>query len=243
MKFVIVAAGQGSRFGSLSSCKPLTLLNDKPLLQHVIGRIASLSADDTKNEIIIVTGWHSKHIRDFVQGLNLPETLKVSTLHNNGWEKGNGTSVLIARSKIDEPFILLMADHIVEPSILQMLTMHDLSDCDLVLAVDRKLENPLVDIDDVTRVYCEDDRIVRIGKHLKTYNAFDTGCFLCAPTFFDALHTAQRQFNDYGISGGVGLLAEMGRARVADIKGARWIDVDTPEMLAKARELVIAKDI
>jgi len=35
----------------------------------------------------------------------------------------------------------------------------------------------------------------------------------------------------------------MGRARVADIKGARWIDVDTPEMLAKARELVIAKDI
>src|SRR3546814_240037 len=47
----------------------------------------------------------------------------------------------------------------------------------VTLCVDRNLDNPLNDPDDVTRVRCVGDRIERVGKVLRDHNAIDTGVF------------------------------------------------------------------
>src|SRR3546814_240039 len=57
----------------------------------------------------------------------------------------------------------------------------------VTLCVDRNLDNPLNDPDDVTRVRCVGDRIERVGKVLRDHNAIDTGVFYCYPVMFDAL--------------------------------------------------------
>ncbi len=49
---------------------------------------------------------------------------------------------------------------------------------------------------------------------------------------FAALEQAQEKNGDYGISGGVTMLASQHRACVVDIGQARWVDVDTPEKAA-----------
>lgn len=238
MKFVIVAAGRGSRLEGHGLSKPLVELCGKPILQHVIEMIVSVSDAVSKPEIIIVTGWNYSRIHDLVVELNQLLPVRISTVHNDDWEKGNGTSVVAASSVIDEPFILLMADHIVDRQILQLLQTSSLEAADLLLAVDYKLDNLLVDLDDVTRVQSNGKHIAAIAKHLELYNCFDTGCFLCSPAFFDALVQAQENNGDYGISGGVKVLASQQRALVVDIGQAQWVDVDTPEMLEKALGLL-----
>lgn len=239
MKVVIVAAGKGERLSAAAESKPLTLLSGKPLLQHVIEAAIAALPHSSENEILVVTGWRGERIRKFLKTYGKTVPVKISSVQNESWEKGNGTSVLTAELRIEGPFLLMMADHIIEPDILRILQGTDMSDADLALAVDQKLSNPLVDLEDVTRVHCKNGRIVAIGKQLSRYNAFDTGCFLCTPPFFDALRKAQEQMDNYGISGGVQVLAGNGRAKAIDINDARWIDVDTPDMLLKAEAMVV----
>ena len=239
MKVVIVAAGKGERLSAAAESKPLTLLAGKPLLQHVIETAIAALPRSSENEILVVTGWRGERIREFLEAYGKTVPVKISSVQNESWEKGNGVSALAAESRIEGSFLLMMADHIIEPDILRILLDTDMSGADLALAVDKKLSNPLVDLEDVTRVHCEEARIVEIGKQLSCYNAFDTGCFRCTPPFFDALRKAQEQMDNYGISGGVQILAGNGRAKAINIDDARWIDVDTPDMLLKAEEMVV----
>ena len=104
----------------------------------------------------------------------------------------------------------------------------------LTLAVDRNLANPLVDLDDVTKVETEDGRIVAIGKDIKSYDCFDTGVFLAAPALFEAIDAYNAATGDSSLSGGVRLLASQGRARVQDVSGKFWIDVDDPAAYDRA---------
>jgi len=238
VKVVIVAAGRGSRLATMSDSKPLVQLSGKPLLEHIVETVVAASGAEKKPEIIIVTGWNSHQTESLARQLNRQLPAHITTMYNEDWQKGNGTSVLAARAAIDEPFVLLMADHIVDVKILRDLMDSKLGDAGLLLAVDFKLTNPMVDLDDVTRVQCEGEYITAIGKHLEPYNGFDTGCFLCSPTFFVALTKAQERSGDFGISGGVRMLAGMKQARAVDIGPAEWVDVDTPEMLEMARGLL-----
>lgn len=238
MKVVIVAAGSGSRLtGSLAS-KPLTLLRGKPLIQHVMEAAIAANTSGTDPHFSIVTGWQPGLIENFVRQMPADFPASVSTIHCPDWQKGNGASLLEMKNHLSEPFNILMSDHIFDPALLAKLNQTARPGTALSLAVDCNLENPLVDIDDVTRVLTSDGAIVNIAKHLQNYNAFDTGCFYCTPALFSALEQAQLQHNDFGISGAVKVLAGTGDARVIDVTGSRWIDVDTPQMLEKAAELV-----
>ena len=80
--------------------------------------------------------------------------------------------------------------------------------------------------------------MVAIGKQLQTYNAIDTGLFVCPPQFFDYLETAKyaSERNDCSLADGVRLMAKAGAVRGIDIGERWWQDVDTPEMLAHAEE-------
>jgi len=119
-----------------------------------------------------------------------------------------------------------MCDHLFDPTILRDLLHQPLGDDEVLLAVDRRLNNRLVEADDVTRVDVDDDgRIRRIGKGLAQYNAYDTGVFLASRSLFAAIRE-DAEAGGGGISGGMQRLADRGRARVFDIGDRFWIDVD-----------------
>jgi choline kinase len=105
-----------------------------------------------------------------------------------------------------------------------------------VLAVDRRLSNSLVDLDDVTRVETDGaGRIRRIGKNIQTYDAFDTGLFLASPALFDGIRADLAGGGSGGISGGMQKLADQGRAFVEDIGARFWLDVDDAVAFEHAR--------
>ncbi|MCP5082356.1 MAG: NTP transferase domain-containing protein [Alphaproteobacteria bacterium] len=228
---VIIAAGGGSRLAKLSDCKPLTFVLGRPLIAHVVTAINAVAEKCGIDGIEVVTGWNGDQVEKSLRTIACTSDLPVTTSHNADWPRGNGTSVLAARRTFEKPFFLLMADHLIDPNILVRLAATDPQDSGLRLAVDFDLDNRLVDLEDVTRVRCHEGSIVDIGKHLSTYNAFDTGCFLASADLRSVLQAVALRRPTCGISDGVLELAKQGSARVVDIGAAMWMDIDTPEMV------------
>ena len=106
---------------------------------------------------------------------------------------------------------------------------------EVILAVDPKLER-MFDLDDATKVRRDGDHIVDIGKEIASYDAFDTGMFLCSPELFDVLESVKKNGN-CTLSDGMRLLGQNGRLRAFDVEDASWQDVDTPEALAYAESI------
>jgi 1L-myo-inositol 1-phosphate cytidylyltransferase len=128
-----------------------------------------------------------------------------------------------------------LSDHIFEPNTAKALTQQPLTDGDVILAVDHNVDR-VFDLDDATKVKCEADHIVEIGKDLARYDALDTGMFLCSPALFHRLESAKRDGN-CSLSDGMRQLAREQKLRAFNIGAAHWQDVDSPEALAHAESI------
>jgi CDP-L-myo-inositol myo-inositolphosphotransferase len=230
---LIIAAGKGRRLRQMGECKPLISLLGVPLIERVICGAMEAGAD----EFYVVTGHQAERMHDFLEGLAERLAIRITPLVNDDWGKENGLSVLRAQGLLHEPFLLLMADHLFEPSLIRGLVTLTLAKDEIALAVDGDTHNPLVDMDDVTRVRTEDGRIRDIGKGLTDFNGFDTGAFLCSPAVFRALEHS-REEGDSTLSGAVRLLAAEGRARAIPASGF-WADVDDPAAMHRAEKTLL----
>ena len=153
----------------------------------------------------------------------------VTLIENPEYHKANGVSALAARAEFDQPFLLLMSDHIFEMKTAKALMRQPIAEDEVILAVDRKLDG-IFDLDDATKVRCEGNQVVEIGKDLSRYNALDTGMFLCSPALFSCLESVKKN-GDCSLSDGMRKLAQQGKLRAFDIGGGHWQDVDSPQAL------------
>jgi 1L-myo-inositol 1-phosphate cytidylyltransferase len=225
---VILMAGSGSRLGGSDKTflKPLVPVLGRPLICHTID--ALLHAGIKKANFIV--GYQSGRMTAVVKQL-IPSELESCFIENRDWQKQNGISVLAAANHITSSFLLTMSDHLFDESIVDLLI--DSSDPDqLNVALERKLD-AIFDLDDAMKVQTCSQRVVAIGKHLRDYDAIDTGMFVCPFKIFDYIERA-KQNGDCSLADGVRLMAADNQVRGIDIGAAWWQDIDTPEMLARA---------
>ena len=115
---VVIAAGRGSRLTSGGPPKPLFRLLGLPLIERAI---VTAKRSGLEN-FIVVTGYDGLRIRKFLDRLAIRREITLTHVVNEDWNAGNGISVLKAREVIGaEPFVLLMADHLVDPGLLPEL--------------------------------------------------------------------------------------------------------------------------
>ena len=183
IKCLIIAAGNGSRLRQKGDSKPLIPILGIPLIERVIRSAMEAGADG----FYVVIGWQSNLVRDFLERLAKRLAIQITPLMNEDWEKENGLSVLKARDVLQEPFLLLMSDHLFDPELVRALTTYSLPDEEVALVVDSDIHNPLIDMDDVTRVRVKNGKIGDIGKGMTDFNGFDTGIFLCSSAIFETL--------------------------------------------------------
>jgi choline kinase len=229
---LILAAGNGSRIASVAAGvpKPLVPLRGIPLLEHVM--MSCQEAGITR--FVIVVGYRADLIRRWFAERPL-DGISVTLIENPDYHKANGVSALAAKDELHNPFLLLMSDHIFEPKTARALVQQPLVDDEVILAVDHNVDD-VFDLDDATKVTCETDHIVDIGKDLARYDALDTGMFLCSPALFHRLESAKRDGN-CSLSDGMRQLAREQKLRAFDIGDAHWQDVDSPEALAHAENV------
>ena len=240
MIWLIIAAGGGTRLRSMGPQKPLIPLLGVPLIERVI----RTGIDAGAGSFLVITGYQEEALTGFLKKLSARLDVPIATVHNPDWKRDNGLSVLRAQGCLAEPFILSMSDHLFDPATAKDLATYPLGEGEVVLAVDRQLENRSVNLDDVTGVHLDGANITAIGKGLDDCHGYDTGLFQCTPAIFDALHASVREHGDGTLSGGMRWLALKGRAKALDTKGRFWIDVDDPaayrlaeiELLARLRD-------
>ena len=236
---LIIAAGKGTRLKERGDLKPLVTLDGTPIIEHVIRRANHAGID----KFLVVTGYKSEELSSFLDDLSNRSKIPIDTIFNDEWTKENGISVLKAKPYLKEPFFLMMSDHLFDPEIVRKMIAY-LSRGkggvdEVVLAADGDLDNPMVDLDDVTKVQVDDGYIVDIGKEISEYNFFDTGIFHCSPVLFEALNQATSEFGDTSLSGAMRVLATRNKAKIFNVSGSFWIDIDNPVMYEKALNKVI----
>lgn len=227
MQAVILAAGRGERMRSLTESKPLLELLGMPLLERNVRAAQQCGI----REFIIVTGHESQRIEEWQRKFaRQHHGLSIQLVHNNDWASTeNGQSLLAARPFINRRFLLLMGDHVYTPELLQQLCQQPVPAGGAVLAMDGALHRTDIDLDDVTRVQLEGNRIIRIDKSLSTHDGFDTGAFLCEP---DILAIAERSTaaGKTRLSDVMQALTTTDQLIACRIDGHYWQDVDTPKM-------------
>ena len=134
-----------------------------------------------------------------------------------------------------------MADHLFDPSIARRLMAYPLKEEEIALGVDSDIDNPLVDLSDVTRVKTAGGNIQAIGKGIDAFEAFDTGIFFCGSVLFAALESCVREGGDVSLSRAVQKLADGGQARAVDVAGRFWIDVDDPDSFKRAENALLSE--
>jgi len=237
MKCLILAAGKGSRLRSEAESKPLLPLLGLSLIERVIRSAQEAGAD----EFHVVVGHQREKVQAFLEDLASRQGLRISTIENAHWaDRENGFSVLQARDRLAEPFLLLMADHVIEPALVRDLMALPLKNGEIALAIDSQVDNPLLDPEDVTRVRQESGCIQDLGKGLTPFDGLDTGVFHCSPAIFEALEHCSRE-GDTSLSGAIRRLAANGQAKAVDVSGRFWIDVDDPASLRRAERAMLGQ--
>lgn len=228
---VILAAGFGSRLDDGEPVpKPLREISGVPLIVRIIRGLEKGGI----REVGIVIGHLGDELERGVAEYGFEAD--IAFFPNEEYTKPNGTSLLKARDFILGPTLLLMSDHLWSPRLLEVVASSPIGDDESVLGVDHRID-ACFDLDDATKVQVRGDRIERIDKQLRDYNALDTGVFLITPALLDALDAVDGP-HGCSLSQGVAALAAAGRMKAADVGDVTWIDVDTPEAHAEAERLI-----
>jgi choline kinase len=219
---VILAAGQGSRMGGALP-KPLVRVAGVALAERVVRSLLAVGI----REVAVVVGHRAREVTRALS--HLP----VQFIENRHYQAPNGLSVCAAETFIRERTLLVMVDHVFASSMLEPLVAQSRRGDELVLAVDRAVTR-VFDLEDATKVRTQGSRIADIGKTVSPFDAIDTGLFCIPPLLCRALAALPAP----QLSDGVRALARFGLAQVADVTGARWVDVDTPRAQAAAERLL-----
>jgi len=233
IKAVILAAGRGKRISAHMNDKPKPLIPifGKPLIEYPLEALKENGIE----KCVIVVGYKAEKIREYL-GNGEKYGLKIEYVYNPEFDDGNGVSLYYARQLLDEnePFLVLMADHLVDSEIVRRAL--------------QSIENkPLLCIDyspkyspqlkDATRVLVNTEGYIQdIGKELTEWNGVDTGVFILDKRIFEAIEKVKGKTRaslskciKRMISDGVKLWA-------CDVSGLFWLDIDLPEDLEFAEK-------
>ena len=228
---VILAAGLGTRLCSNANRpKPLTWVLGLTLAERIM---CTLQEAVDIRRFVVTVGHQAETVRRHFTDIARRRGLVVEFAEAKDWQLGNGASALAAREHTgDVPFFLVMSDHLFDPAIAMALVRDPPAPGEMCLAVDGDKAS-VFDLADLTRVRIDTGRITAIEKFLEPWDAGDTGVMLCTSGLFDGLERAAAQ-GGHGLSDGLRELAREGRARIVDVTGRPWLDVDTPEALREA---------
>jgi choline kinase len=230
---VILIAGQGSRLRGADKnlLKPFVPVLGRPLLSYTLEAVSCARV----STVHFVVGYESERVIAKAKQL-IPPDISASFIVNRDWRKQNGISLLAAAGHVSAPFLLTMGDHVFDDTIIDCL-LYNFAPGVLNIAIDRKIDS-IVDLDDAMKVQTRGNKVTGIGKNLQTYDAIDTGLFVCPPEIFAYLEQAKsiNGGSDCSLANGIKLMAVDGKVRGIDIGSARWHDIDTPRVLEHAEQ-------
>ncbi|MEO6043988.1 MAG: NTP transferase domain-containing protein [Tepidiformaceae bacterium] len=232
---VILAAGDGGRLRGRTQllAKPLLPLNGRPIISYTLDALVLAGIRD----VVVVTGYHEGQIRTALAEGH--QDLAISFVSNPCFEGGASLSLTAARDACGaEPFLLLMADHVLSAALVRRLMLAFVEDpAKCYVAADACVRDPVF-TDEATKLALADDgssRVTAIGKMLWRWQTLDAGAFALT---VDVWAAAAAMPEDCELSV---IMAELARRQLlyaANVSGASWYDIDTEDDLVAASAML-----
>ena len=236
-KAIILSAGQGSRLGHLVDDRPKCLIDfgGRSLLDR---QLDTLEANGV-GEAVVVTGFHDELVNDEIaRRSGGPD---VRTIYNPFFKVADNLgSLFMAREELSGDCLVWNGDTLVSDSLMAKVVRNDRAG--ICVTIDRK---DSYDDDDMKVVVAEDGRLQAIGKRIsKGVNGESIGLLAFrgdgAERFREAIERDMRTPEGTTIwyLRVIHHLAEQSEVWTYDINGEEWGEVDFPEDVERARELV-----
>ena len=241
MKVIILAAGIGKRLGPSNENKPKCLLKfgGTSLLHHHFRNLINFSV----SEIIIVYGYQRELIDAEISLFDLK--IPLTTIYNPDYTMGSVVSFWCTKDylKSGSDIILMDADVLYDPRILKTLIESGKQNCFLL---DREFEPG----DEPVKLCIYKGEIIEFRKHIDGGLDFDqqgesVGFFKFAPDVAGKLADRAQSYIDndrreepYEEVIRDQLLAEKQAFAFEDITGLPWIEIDFPEDIDKAGQVL-----
>ena len=239
MKAIILAAGQGKRLLPYTKDRPKCLVPvlGRPILEW---ELLVLLRRGIK-EIVIMTGYRAELVEEFLAKRFPDEPIR--TRHNPDYATtDNLYTCWLARPEMDQDFLLMNGDVLVEPEIVSRLLKD--SHPPITITINRK---ETYDEDDM-KVITRGEKLLRVGKDLPLPEVNGESIGLLAflgdgPKIFQETVgeiIARRDPTKRWFLSAIDELAGRGQVFVCDITGLSWCEIDYPKDLLLA-EKVAAK--
>jgi choline kinase len=239
---IILSAGQGSRLGALTHDRPKCLIEfaGRTLLDRQLDTLAACGID----QAVVVTGFRDDQIEAALERRRQAgEGPVVRTIFNPFYKVADNTgSLYMAREALAGDTLVWNGDTMVSPALMAKVVANDRPG--ICVTIDRKAEG--YDADDM-KVVEEGGRLRAIGKRLtdgEGVNAESIGLLAFrgggAERFRVAIEEAMRSPEGTQIwyLRVIHHLAQSSDVWTLDISGEEWGEVDFPEDVARAEELV-----
>ncbi len=231
-KAVILAAGRGTRMGEITrdTPKPLIPLNGRPMLLHILDRIAAAGV----REVFIVTGYLADQLEAVAASHGLPVTFRRQEVVN-----GTAKAALLARDWVGEDaFLLTFGDILAEPEHYAGMR-DDFAGTDGVLAA-RYVDDPFQG----AAIYVDEQRIVsriieKPAKGSSTTHWNSAGIYVFSPAIFTELERVPlSERGEYEATSAIGQMIDAGaRLKMFPLDG-EWLDVGRPEDIERAQKII-----
>jgi choline kinase len=240
-KAIILSAGQGSRLGRLVDDRPKCLIDfsGRTLLDRQLDTLAANGV----SEAVVVTGFHDDLVNSAVARRNGGP--RVRTIYNPFYKVADNLgSLFMAREELTGDCLVWNGDTLVSDALMRKVVGNDRAG--ICVTVDRKHG---YDEDDMKVVIDPDGRLRAIGKRISEgVNGESIGLLAFrsggAERFRGAIERDIRAPEGTTIwyLRVIHHLAQDSEVWTLDIKGEQWGEVDFPEDVERARQLVAAWD-
>jgi choline kinase len=241
MKAVILAAGVGRRLHTLTQHHPKCLIpiGEKPLLVRYLNELEAVGV----SKVTIIVGYKHELIRDAVASWS--GSIPVSFLVNEDYKRGSIVSLWVAREVLDDDTVVMDADVLFHPSILQRLVKSSHSNA--LLMDETVVQDP--ESREECMVVVQHGRVIALSKQMPdTYDDAGEGVGFLKLSRHDApslLKSVEQRI----IQGQLDIEYEdalqdfFGTTAVGveKIGGLPWIEIDFPEDVARAQNDVLPK--
>lgn len=229
-KAVVLAAGRGTRMGSITEDipKPMLPIEHRPMLEHILDRLAEAGI----REFFVAVGYHHELIENHFRNWRLP-----IQFHLQEPVDGTGSAALLAKqfARVDS-FLLTYGDILCDPQeyVRCQEALNSTPETAVALAV-KAVDDPWQG----AAVYEMDGRIEKIiekpAKGTSTTAWNSAGFYAFRPIIFEYLARLKPSpRNEYELTSAIDMMIADGLdLRISPIAGA-WRDVGRPEDLAAA---------
>lgn len=229
MKAVVLAAGMNSRIGDVEAGnpKPLFRLGNSTMIEKVLTGLSKTSV----TEIIIVTGYKGKKIRDKIGNMFGGKSIKY-VYNSNYRHSSNIYSLLVTQKYIDDGLVFTNADSILEEPLYRKVVSDDRKNLILIDGSGEKLSE-----DDPVKVRVDKKGLITlIGKKMdeKLANGVAVGLYKFSQEASKKLFRSSIEIlKDQKVRGGyllsVRKVLEKFQVEPYYTEDMFWYDIDTPE--------------